>query len=60
MQVILWVYLGGIAVRTVLAAFMLANPNLQSGVGVDRAFINVVMWPLLFPFSLIKWWKGKI
>lgn len=56
---ICYVYVGGAVLKTWLTAGLLANPNLQSGADTGRAFLFVVIWPILLPASLIKWLRRR-
>lgn len=51
----LWIYLGGAVLKTWITAGLLSNPNSQSGADIGRAFLGVVLWPILLPISFFKW-----
>lgn len=52
---LLYVYVGGLVLKTWITAGFAANPSLKSNSDVGQAFLNVVIWPLLLVFSLYKW-----
>jgi hypothetical protein len=48
----MWVYLLGIAVRTILTHGLLTNPNVRGD--LDWQVVNCLFWPISTPLLILK------